>query len=283
MPVQELSYLLVAPEGAEEPASAGPAPPAPAVLVAGAARYTHSLLRQTLQLVGAKPRQSDKAAHKVFLILQQRAALPPSEPLSLAGRLHTAAGGHAGVALARLEFDRLVMDCLAASDQQQPQPQQQVPPVADSAAAPLPVPAASDPALQQPPADGGVQRQHDVLLVAPAGASAAVIAATAAAAVGDFRIACALREQRASVAVLLCGTSGTGKSTLAALLAARLGISTVVSTDSIRHMMRRCVHWCGGMQYVLAAGLVALKEGRRVAGNILVQTLNRPYHDSIAS
>lgn len=31
-----------------------------------------------------------------------------------------------------------------------------------------------------------------------------------------------------------------GKSTLAALLAARLGISTVVSTDSIRHMMRRC-------------------------------------------
>lgn len=32
-----------------------------------------------------------------------------------------------------------------------------------------------------------------------------------------------------------------GKSTLAALLAARLGISTVVSTDSIRHMMRRQV------------------------------------------
>lgn len=30
-----------------------------------------------------------------------------------------------------------------------------------------------------------------------------------------------------------------GKSTLAALLAARLGISTVVSTDSIRHMLRR--------------------------------------------
>lgn len=55
---------------------------------------------------------------------------------------------------------------------------------------------------------------------------------------GDFHIACSLREQRTSVAVLLCGTSGTGKSTLAALLAARLGISTVVSTDSIRHMMR---------------------------------------------
>jgi hypothetical protein len=79
---------------------------------------------------------------------------------------------------------------------------------------------------------------------AAAAAHAAASAATAAAAsLEDFRIACALREQRASVAVLLCGTSGTGKSTLAALLAARLGISTVVSTDSIRHMLRR---WVGG-------------------------------------
>jgi len=37
---------------------------------------------------------------------------------------------------------------------------------------------------------------------------------------------------------LLGGTSGTGKSTLASLLASRLGISTVLSTDSIRHIMR---------------------------------------------
>jgi AAA domain len=40
------------------------------------------------------------------------------------------------------------------------------------------------------------------------------------------------------VTVLLCGTSGTGKSTLASLVAARMGITTVLSTDSIRHMMR---------------------------------------------
>lgn len=47
-----------------------------------------------------------------------------------------------------------------------------------------------------------------------------------------------IREQRRSVTVLLAGTSGTGKSTLAGLLAARLGISTIVSTDSVRNMMR---------------------------------------------
>lgn len=38
--------------------------------------------------------------------------------------------------------------------------------------------------------------------------------------------------------VLLCGTSGTGKSTLASLLASRLGVSSILSTDSVRHMLR---------------------------------------------
>ena len=38
--------------------------------------------------------------------------------------------------------------------------------------------------------------------------------------------------------MLLAGTSGTGKSTLASLLGTRLGISTVLSTDSVRHVMR---------------------------------------------
>ena len=38
--------------------------------------------------------------------------------------------------------------------------------------------------------------------------------------------------------VLLCGTSGTGKSTLASLLAGRLGVTGVLSTDSVRHMLR---------------------------------------------
>lgn len=57
----------------------------------------------------------------------------------------------------------------------------------------------------------------------------------------DLALACRIRERKESVTVLLCGTSGCGKSTLSALLASRLGITTVISTDSIRHMMRSFV------------------------------------------
>ena len=38
--------------------------------------------------------------------------------------------------------------------------------------------------------------------------------------------------------ILLTGTSGTGKSTLASLLADRLRFTTVISTDHIREMLR---------------------------------------------
>nr|DAD28526.1 TPA_asm: hypothetical protein HUJ06_029994 [Nelumbo nucifera] len=58
----------------------------------------------------------------------------------------------------------------------------------------------------------------------------------------DLVLACRIRERKESVTVLLCGTSGCGKSTLSALLGSRLGITTVISTDSIRHMMRSFVN-----------------------------------------
>ncbi|XP_073135789.1 P-loop NTPase domain-containing protein LPA1 homolog 1-like [Henckelia pumila] len=57
----------------------------------------------------------------------------------------------------------------------------------------------------------------------------------------DLFLACRIRERKESMTVLLCGTSGCGKSTLSALLGSRLGITTVISTDSIRHMMRSFV------------------------------------------
>lgn len=53
-----------------------------------------------------------------------------------------------------------------------------------------------------------------------------------------FRIACRVIERKLGLVVLLCGTSGTGKSTLASLVASRLGISHVISSDAIRNILR---------------------------------------------
>ena len=57
----------------------------------------------------------------------------------------------------------------------------------------------------------------------------------------ELRLACSVWEKRRAVTILLCGTSGCGKSTLASLLGSRLGITTVVSTDTLRHVMRSFV------------------------------------------
>eukprot|EP00890_Picochlorum_soloecismus_P002196 jgi/Picsp_1/2978/NSC_01202-R1_protein len=54
----------------------------------------------------------------------------------------------------------------------------------------------------------------------------------------NLRVACRIQERRDCVIILLCGTSGTGKSTLSSLVSSRLGISCVISTDAVRHMLR---------------------------------------------
>ncbi|CAI5724483.1 unnamed protein product [Peronospora destructor] len=54
----------------------------------------------------------------------------------------------------------------------------------------------------------------------------------------DFEVAEEITQRNQSFAVLLGGTSGTGKSTLASLLAARLRLTTVLPTDSVRHVLR---------------------------------------------
>ena len=48
-------------------------------------------------------------------------------------------------------------------------------------------------------------------------------------------------EAKRNIIVLLAGTSGTGKSTLASLLGSKLGIATVLSTDTVRHILRNFV------------------------------------------
>ncbi|EQC28850.1 hypothetical protein SDRG_13362 [Saprolegnia diclina VS20] len=54
----------------------------------------------------------------------------------------------------------------------------------------------------------------------------------------DFDIAKEITQRNKSFVVLLGGTSGTGKSTLASLLASRLRLTTVLPTDSVRHISR---------------------------------------------
>ncbi|KAF0730874.1 hypothetical protein Ae201684_011756 [Aphanomyces euteiches] len=54
----------------------------------------------------------------------------------------------------------------------------------------------------------------------------------------DFDLAKEVTQRNKSFVVLLGGTSGTGKSTLASLLASRLRLTTVLPTDSVRHISR---------------------------------------------
>ncbi|XP_022996160.1 P-loop NTPase domain-containing protein LPA1 homolog 2-like isoform X1 [Cucurbita maxima] len=96
----------------------------------------------------------------------------------------------------------------------------------------------------------------------------------------DLLLACRIRERKESVTVLLCGTSGCGKSTLSALLGSRLGITTVISTDSIRHMMRSFVDekqnpllWASTyhageyLDPVAVAEAKAKRKAKKLAGN----------------
>jgi 2-phosphoglycerate kinase len=57
-------------------------------------------------------------------------------------------------------------------------------------------------------------------------------------ALSNFSIAADVTFRQQSFTILLGGTSGCGKSTLASFLASRIGFTTVISTDNIRHMMR---------------------------------------------
>lgn len=78
-------------------------------------RYTKGILRQTLQLMGCKPRLAHRAAEKAFHVLQQRASLRGrgQQWFSSVERLRP---GFACVALPRSQFRRLVADCLRAAD-----------------------------------------------------------------------------------------------------------------------------------------------------------------------
>ena len=56
-----------------------------------------------------------------------------------------------------------------------------------------------------------------------------------------YRFISWVRRTERPLFLLLGGATGTGKSTLASLVGARFGIQTVLSTDSIRHVMRNFI------------------------------------------
>ena len=60
---------------------------------------------------------------------------------------------------------------------------------------------------------------------------------------GVLRLGASINERERGVIIMLCGTAGTGKSTLASLIAQRFGITTVLSTDSLRHGLRCALHY----------------------------------------
>eukprot|EP01028_Stygiella_incarcerata_P002813 TRINITY_DN1530_c0_g1_i1.p1 TRINITY_DN1530_c0_g1~~TRINITY_DN1530_c0_g1_i1.p1 ORF type:complete len:612 (-),score=193.65 TRINITY_DN1530_c0_g1_i1:1852-3687(-) len=57
----------------------------------------------------------------------------------------------------------------------------------------------------------------------------------------DFKVSCDMRKRFRPIMIFLGGTSGCGKSTLGSLLASRMGIPTVFSTDSIRNILRTTI------------------------------------------
>ncbi|XP_059659444.1 P-loop NTPase domain-containing protein LPA1 homolog 2-like [Cornus florida] len=185
-------------------------------------RYTRSVLQSALQLMGCKARHAFKICQRVFELMKSEcsADTPASEQMEILGL--DSSKGHS-----QKENYFHPVDCLDKED-------------------------GSDHLVQDK--DGGsknrpfelykrlttvvVRRNTFLDIVYNALADYKYVGPNQRA---DLVLACRIRERKESVTVLLCGTSGCGKSTLSALLGSRLGITTVVSTDSIRHMMRSFV------------------------------------------
>ena len=57
-----------------------------------------------------------------------------------------------------------------------------------------------------------------------------------------FNLAVDIQEQNINTIILLGGASGTGKSSISSALASHLGLPEVLSTDSIRHILRNFIN-----------------------------------------
>ncbi|OVA18030.1 hypothetical protein BVC80_1835g439 [Macleaya cordata] len=180
-------------------------------------RYTRSVLQSTLQLMGCKARHAFKISRRVFEVMRKKFSIDAPPPLGSeiseydVSEVHTEkenishAGGK-GETISRLVLEKEDGDSTFE--------------------------------LYKRRTTIVVTRKMFLDVVCDALSEYKYVGANQRA---DLVLACRIRERKESMTVLLCGTSGCGKSTLSALLGSRLGITTVISTDSIRHMMRSFV------------------------------------------
>ncbi|KZV39916.1 hypothetical protein F511_22743 [Dorcoceras hygrometricum] len=182
-------------------------------------RYTRSVLQSSLQLMGCKARHAFKVSQRVFeTIRQERSSNKLGSDfvdVSLEGAKvypHRETGHDVRACLDKTNADQLALE----EDTSQGEPFE----------------------LYKRRTTVVVRRNFFLNVVCGALSEYKYVGLNQRA---DVILACRIRERKESVTVLLCGTSGCGKSTLSALLGSRLGVTTVISTDSIRHMMRSFV------------------------------------------
>ncbi|KAA8544100.1 hypothetical protein F0562_022112 [Nyssa sinensis] len=183
-------------------------------------RYTRSVLQSTLQLMGCKARHAFKISQRVFELMRNEFSGDVSEGKEISGP--NASMGHY-----QKENDSYTGGCLDKIDGICHLAQEK-----DGGSKSKPF------ELYKRRTTVVVRRKKFLDVVCDALAEYKYVGPNQRA---DLVLACRIRERKESVTVLLCGTSGCGKSTLSALLGSRLGITTVISTDSIRHMMRSFV------------------------------------------
>ncbi|KAG8371298.1 hypothetical protein BUALT_Bualt13G0073200 [Buddleja alternifolia] len=210
--VAKLLYVVVVEDDAAAAAAA-------ADMETSKFRYTRSVLQSTLQLMGCKARHAFKISQRVFGIMRSEYSVEKLVPACTKmsqqdARVypHRQTERHVHAYLDKSDVDHLAL----GEDKSKRKPFE----------------------LYKRRTTAVVSRKLFLDVVCEALSEYKYVGPNQRA---DLVLACRIRERKESVTVLLCGTSGCGKSTLSALLGSRLGITTVISTDSIRHMMRSFV------------------------------------------
>ncbi|CAL9772577.1 unnamed protein product [Musa acuminata subsp. burmannicoides] len=181
----------------------------------GSFRYTRPVLQSTLQLIGCKPRHAYKISRRAYEIVQSKCSADGSRPDA------------AGTSVSGLWDGSIQAEPLNLREVNLQSSKGNV-----ETRSSIPF------ELYKRQTTAFVTRDTFLNLVCDALSEYKYVGPNQRT---DLVLACRIRERKESVTILLCGTSGCGKSTLSALLGSRLGITTVISTDSIRHMMRSFV------------------------------------------